>query len=49
MFPRGSCPADRTEYRLHGLAMGAGCFPSTKHPQNKNDAKKKTQIEKKKL
>jgi hypothetical protein len=49
VLPRIARPAVRAGNRFPIPAEKARCLPSTKHPQNKNDAKKKAKIGQKKL
>ena len=49
MFPRVARPAMRAGNGVPVPAEKARCLPSAKHPQNKNDAKKKAEVAQKKL
>ena len=49
VFPRVARPAMRAGNRLPVFAEKARRLPSAKHPQNKNDAKKKAEVDQKKL
>jgi len=49
MFPRVARPAVRTGNGFPVTAEKTRRLPSSNHPQNKNDAKKKAKIAQKKL
>jgi hypothetical protein len=49
MFPGIFGAADGTDHRLLGPLSVERRFPSSNHPQRKDDAKKKTKVDEKKL